>query len=79
MILDRKGNWAVIQLPGRQFPAFALQGDTLSTWLSSLRVAEREYGSENSRDELREVLKEVQRAIDWYGAVLKRDGIRVPF
>lgn len=78
-MLDRRGNWAVVQIPLRQFPAIALQGDTFHILVDKVRRGLAGCPKGESFDELTDLLSEMEDAIGWYAKVLGKHGIQLPY
>lgn len=82
LLLTEATNWAVVHLPGRAFPGVVIQGDSLNTLLHELiairKRATRLHDSELDL-EIDEVIDRLQRVLDSYKSVLKREGMELPF
>jgi hypothetical protein len=74
-LLDRSGNWAVIQLPGRRFPGIFLQGDTFASLVRVLEQKDNALLPEDLQD-LRSELIEIR---EYYEGVLREDGRSLPY
>ena len=75
------GNNAVIQMPGRNFPAVAMQGDTLSNLLSIAKTVKRRAvrGKDDELTGEAELLVDLLESIhDHYVHVLAENGIAAP-
>lgn len=77
------GNLAVVHLPGRKFPAIAVQGDTLHTLVAQV---EEIYAAVVASDRDGDIVDEVNdlvtrlRAIGvFYEVVLRENGIAIPY
>lgn len=78
-MLTAPHNFAVVQLPGRQFPGVVFQGDSLATFCEQANlIAEQTRGSDayDEAADLRDGLNEILRS---YVAVLEGRGTRLPF
>ncbi len=82
-LLTPAHNFAVVQLPGRQYPGVVVQGDSLSILINRLedvRRALQEGRSDDAlallSDELDEMLAPVQAL---YERVLAEQGIKLPY
>ncbi len=74
-LLDRSGNWAVMQLPGRRFPGIFLQGDTFA---SLVRVLEQEDEAGLSED-LKDLRADLLEIRSYYERVLGDNGRTLPY
>ncbi len=76
-IMHRYGNLSVVQMPGRQLPALAIQGDAL---LNAARQLQRLLANKDTLNinELREVSDELTTCADYYLSVLKQHHISSP-
>lgn len=78
-LMTEPHNYAVVQLPGRQFPGVVVQGDSLNNIVSLIK------GSINEPDENErfEILKEVEGilsgALEGYKKVLLDADVELPF
>lgn len=73
-VLDRSGNWAVIQLTGRRHPGVFLQGDTFNTLVELI-----EQAPEPLPEDLEELREELQALRRYYESVLTSQGLRRPY
>jgi len=83
-ILDTSGNFAVIQMPGRRFPAVAIPGDSLHTLCDDLselvQGLANALGPEHEQVECAQaILQSLEGRRDYYESVLKRAGIALPY
>jgi hypothetical protein len=74
-LFDRSGNWAVLRLPGRQYPGVFLQGDTFA---SLVRLLLQRDDSELPED-VRELRAEILNVRRYYEGVLEANGIEPPY
>lgn len=81
-LLAYHGNAAIVQLPGRRFPAIAVQGDSFSTLASLARAvatrAERTTDAELQED-AKELSDRLHDLLEKYEAVLGKHGIPLPY
>jgi hypothetical protein len=82
-LLTPAHNFAVVQLPGRQYPGVVVQGDSLTILINRLRDAKGALQAGRSdealamlTDELDETLKPIQAL---YERVLAEHGIELPY
>jgi hypothetical protein len=78
-LLTPAQNFAVVQMPGRQYPGVVFQGDSLSTFCElarSLAVLTADTPAGEEAADLSERLDSILRS---YLAVLKNEGIAPPF
>ena len=81
-LLSRPVNYAVVQLPGRNFPGVVVQGDTLNSLVRQLaRISE--LLTTNQTDELaaevEEMREELSGAVAHYESVCVTRGIALPY
>jgi hypothetical protein len=76
------GNHAVVQLPGRRFPALAIQGDSLHILCDELKET-RDLLDAGDRDEALLALGQVSETLDamrrGYEAILAERGLALPY
>lgn len=68
-VVARDGNLAVVQMPGRRFPALAIQGDTAYRILRDLQIAAATPDLATQREQLRILIGDVQAGVDFYAQV----------
>jgi Family of unknown function (DUF6959) len=82
-VLSRAGNWAVVHLPGRQFPGIQLQGDTFAMLRTNLVEAARSLRSDpadpEALDGLDYAIREMDVMLAFYEQVLADQGIKRPY
>jgi hypothetical protein len=82
-VLSRAGNWAVVHLPGRQFPGIEIQGDTFATLRTSLgeavRSLRRDPVDPAGLDVLDSAIREMDLMLGFYEQVLADRGIKCPY
>ena len=81
-VLSEPTNYAVVQLPGRQFPGVVFQGDTLHSLahsLNELRQLARHLGNQDMNARLHEVCESLTQVVAHYEAVCRMRGIRLPY
>ena len=79
---DHISNSVIVHMPGRRFPAVAIQGDTLSTMLSAAKYfmdKSREYGDEDMYYEALELAERLQGHLAQYETVLEKEGFEKPY
>ena len=81
-LLTPAHNYAVVQLPGRQFPGVVFQGDSLSILVSDIAelsdlLEAREYGELS--DCIAEIETRLSGVLDGYEAVCKQNGLSLPY
>lgn len=81
-LYDRVPNSGIVHMPGRRFPAVAIQGDSLSimfgTALSFLEHA-KESGNEDLYYEALELAEKLQNHLLRYESVLDKEGFEKPY
>jgi hypothetical protein len=82
-VLSRAGNWAVVHLPGRQFPGIQVQGDTFATLRTNLaeaaRSLRRDPADPEALDELDSAIKQMDVMLGFYEQVLADQGLKRPY
>ncbi|ADG76015.1 conserved hypothetical protein [Cellulomonas flavigena DSM 20109] len=81
-VLARDGNRAVVHLPGRRFPALAVQGDTLSTLRDDAAEALELLASaevEEATETLRLLVDDLGELLGFYEQVLGDLGMQLPY
>ena len=82
-VLARNGNWAVVQLPGREFPGIHIQGDTFAALRMRLADVARSLrdapGNVDGLDELDDAVQEIAAMLAFYEGVLSKWGLRRPY
>jgi len=74
-------NAAVLRHPARRFPGCLIQGDTLSSFLQSIRVVRNESHrlSPEAADELADISERLEGLLAHYKSVLIEHNIPLPF
>jgi hypothetical protein len=81
-VYSEASNYAVVRMPGRNFPGCVVQGDTL---FALLCVADRLHqlalaaGDEELIEEAAELVEGLADRLDHYEAVLKEHGFAIPY
>lgn len=78
-LLSEPTNGAIVHLPGRAFPGVVIQGDTLDALITDLHDVSSEGGAEDGYDLLTDVIARLKGLQAHYEAVLKREGISLPY
>lgn len=81
-VLARDGNWAVVHLPGRRFPAVAVQGDTLSALRDETAEALEHLAADDVAEAtwvLNALADRLGELLGFYEKVLGDHGLRVPY
>ena len=78
-LLARSGNVAILQIPRRQFPAIAIQGDTFWCLVSCARAALAHCLDTKTREDLEDMLQVAEEAIALYRRVLRERGMDTPW
>jgi len=76
-VLAESGNVAVVQLPGRNYPALAVQGDTLYRLWDGLR--EYRETADHPNEDCASVEAELRAMLDAYEEALRVHNIRRPY
>lgn len=80
-LYDHVSNSGIVHLPGRRFPAVAVQGDSLSTMLSAAiyLMKSAEHGDEDMYDKALDLAERLQDHLLHYEKVLEREGFEKPY
>ncbi|MFN0131454.1 MAG: DUF6959 family protein [Phycisphaerales bacterium] len=78
-IIHQEGSVAVVQLPGRHFPAMALQGDAFHSMADGLRHAIAAENPQECRAELLRLLGELDSVLRVYSETLGAHGMTLPW
>jgi hypothetical protein len=78
-LLSSPSNFAVVQMPGRQFPGVVMQGDTLNAAILSLQSVRRELRDDETVAELEIVLDQLVDARTHYEHTCASKGIALPY
>lgn len=78
-LLSEPTNYAIVQLPGRQFPGIVFQGDSLSCLIADLREAATETNASEAALALNDVIDRLANVLKRYEEVLDREGIPTPY
>lgn len=82
VLLAPPGNWSVVHVSGRRFPALAVQGDTFSALRDSAMHAQERLASHDVAGcarELEDLVATLREALADYEQVLRSSGISVPY
>jgi hypothetical protein len=77
-LLSPAVNFAVVQLPHRQYPGVVVQGDTLNGLVSQLGRMQSLLDRnelEELRDEITEMLDQLEGALDYYKLICAKHSI----
>lgn len=81
-LLGRPVNFAVVQLPERNYPGVVIQGDTLNGLVRRLEEMKALVKSDQLEDlttEIEEVREQLSAARDYYEATCAERGIELPY
>ncbi|WP_424210832.1 DUF6959 family protein [Streptomyces sp. BI20] len=81
-ILEIFGNYSVIQVPGRNHPAVAIQGDSLKILQETVRELSDCLAVENlqeARFPLQEIIDTLAEMISVYESAARRSGFDLPY
>ena len=81
-LYDHVSNSGIVHMPGRRFPAVALQGDTLSKMLSAATYfmdKAKEYKDEDMYYEALMLAERLQGSLLQYEKVLQSEGFEKPY
>jgi hypothetical protein len=81
-LLTDPENYAVVQLPGRQFPGVVFQGDSIHALVSQLKGAldaARKYADDELNAELEDALELLSGAEGKLRSVCEHEGVALPW
>jgi hypothetical protein len=81
-LLTDPTNYAVVQLPGRQFPGVVFQGDSLHALIAQLRNAldaAQKYADDDLNAELEDALELLSGVQNKLKSVCEREGVAMPW
>nr|WP_294546918.1 hypothetical protein [uncultured Rhodopila sp.] len=81
-LLTDPENYAVVQLPGRQYPGVVFQGDSIHALVSQLKGAldaARKYADDELNAELEDALELLLAAEGKLMSVCEREGVALPW
>ncbi|MCG8096870.1 MAG: hypothetical protein JAZ17_25145 [Candidatus Thiodiazotropha endolucinida] len=81
-IYSDASNISVIRHPGRNYPGSLIQGDTLLSLIQMAKEIKDEIESNNlndAKEELDELILQLEERLDHYEYVLKEHGIDLPY
>ena len=81
-ILSHVSNSAIVHLPGRKFPAVAIQGDSLSIMLSQAKFFAKSFLNQKNEElyfEALDLAVKLQAHLLHYEDVLQTKGMTIPY
>jgi hypothetical protein len=81
-LLTESSNYAVVQLPGRQYPGVVFQGDSIHALLAQVKNAlnaARKYADDELNAELEDAVELLAGVESKLKAVCEREGIAPPY
>ena len=81
-LYDHVPNSGIVHLPGRRFPAVAIQGDSLSTYLTAFEFflkKAKEHDDEDMYYEALYLAESLQGHLIQYETVLEKEGFEKPY
>jgi hypothetical protein len=81
-LLTDPTNYAVVQLPGRQFPGIVFQGDSIHALIAQLRHAldtARKHADDELNAELEDALELLTGVQNKLKSVCEREGVAMPW
>lgn len=81
-VFSEESNFAIVRMPGRNFPGCVIQGDSLSNLLKhvqELRLRAKASGDAELIDLADDVSRAIATRLDHYEAVLHEHGIPLPY
>jgi hypothetical protein len=81
-VFSEETNYAIVRMPGREFPGCVIQGDSLSILLSCAQRARKLFSDTDNPeliDEIDELKESLEDRIRHYERVLKAHGFRLPY
>jgi len=82
LILSHVSNSAIVHLPGRKFPAVAIQGDSLSIMLSQAKSFAKFFLNQKDEElyfEALDLAVKLQAHLTHYEEVLEKKGMTIPY
>lgn len=82
LILSHVSNSAIVHLPGRKFPAVAIQGDSLSIMLSQAKFFAKTFLKEKNEElyfEALDLALKLQAHLMRYEDLLEKKGMKIPY
>ena len=82
LILSHVSNSAIVHLPGRKFPAVAIQGDSLSIMLSQAKSFAKFFLNQKDEElyfEALDLALKLQAHLTHYEDVLEKTGMTIPY
>ena len=81
-ILSHVANSAIVHLPGRKFPAVAIQGDSLSIMLGQVKFFAKYFLDQKDEElyfEALDLALKLQAHLTHYEDVLEKNGMTIPY
>ena len=81
-LLSKPTNYAVVQLPGRNYPGVVFQGDSLHSLVHRLREVRQMIEDNQSKDssaELDDICEQLSEALVHYETICGQRGIGLPY
>jgi hypothetical protein len=81
-VYSEMSNYAIVRMPGRNYPGCVIQGDSLNILLNTAKRAHKlaaSTGIEDLIDETEELVANLSDRLDYYEAILKTHGIDLPY
>jgi hypothetical protein len=81
-LLTESSNYAVVQLPGRQYPGVVFQGDSIHALLAQVKNAlnaARKYSDDELNAELEDAVELLAGVESKLKSVCEREGIAPPY
>ena len=82
VVLSHVPNSAIVHLPGRKFPAVAIQGDSLSIMLGQAKFCVRAFLTARNEElyfEALDLAEKLQSHLMHYEDVLEKEGMSIPY
>ena len=81
ILLTEPKNYAVVQLPDRNYPGVVFQGDSLFVLMSDLAEIEGDLDGVNEelRESLGEIVGSLRAILSDYESVCERNGLDLPY
>jgi hypothetical protein len=81
-VFSEVSNYAIVRMPGRNYPGCVIQGDSLNILLNTAKRAHElalSTGIEDLIDETEDLAENLSGRLDYYEAILKEHGLDLPY
>jgi hypothetical protein len=81
-VYSEMSNYAIVRMPGRNYPGCVIQGDSLNILLKTAKRAHElavSTGIEDLIGETEDLVENLSGRLDYYEVILKAHGMDVPY